>query len=78
MGRFLDGKGFTFIEMLVTFLLLTLSIGIVYPVGWRLVQQFERRMERADMEQEKEKQEFLAFIRDENRAFATPGMVQEK
>jgi prepilin-type N-terminal cleavage/methylation domain-containing protein len=71
-------KGFTLIEMLVVLVLIALSIGIVYPVGWRLVQQFEGRMERADLEQEKKQREFMAFIRDERRGPATPGTMPEQ
>jgi hypothetical protein len=58
--------------MLVVFLLVALAISIVYPVGWRLVQQYERRMERAELGQEKEKKAFRDFIRDENGGPASP------
>ena len=64
--RLLTCKGFTFIEMIVVFLLITLAIGIVYPVGWRLAERFERRLEGANLEKEKRQSEFMAFIRDES------------
>lgn len=66
LGRLLACKGFTFIEMIVVFLLITLALGIVYPVGWRLTDRFERRLERATQQKEKKRLEFMAFIRDES------------
>lgn len=64
--RFRCEKAYTFIEMLAVFLMISLTVGIVYPVGWRLVQQYERRMERASEQQQEKQAAFLAFIRDED------------
>ncbi len=72
LGRLLACKGFTFIEMIVVFLLISLAIGIVYPVGWRLAARFERRLEHAALEKEKKQSEFMAFIRDEIRPEEKP------
>jgi len=69
-GGFSHQRGFTLLEMLAVFVIISLAIGIIYPVSYRLAEKFESRLQLASIANEEKKQEFMRFIRDEDEPTA--------
>lgn len=58
-------SGFTLIEILITITIISLSIAIVYPVSVKILDKFENYISKFEEKQNKDKERFERFIRDE-------------
>ena len=70
-GGFNKQRGFTLLEMLAVFIVISLAIGIIYPVSYRLAEKFESRLQLASVANEEKKQGFMRFVRDEDEPTAS-------
>jgi len=65
MANHSSEKGFTLIEIMVVIVILVITIAVVFPVSYRMVEKFDRYIARHQAAQDLKQEKYMNFITDQ-------------
>jgi len=64
MANHSSEKGFTLIEIMVVIVILVITIAVVFPVSYKMVEKFDRYIARHQAAQDLKQEKYMNFIMD--------------